>query len=95
MLHPTRPAASLHREGSAAPAREVWQTVPNSIARTMLLQLLITVRWGVGSDHGWLTPAQTVALVRQLVVAGTAVWPVSEPGSWAHVVAEGRDRPAR
>ncbi|MEW1914220.1 hypothetical protein AB0442_38370 [Kitasatospora sp. NPDC085895] len=50
----------------------MWQQVPGELHRAALLQLLIAVCFSVGSDHGTLPPAQTVALIKQVVMAGGA-----------------------
>ncbi|WP_030276400.1 hypothetical protein [Streptomyces sp. NRRL B-24484] len=57
-----------HRDAGAVAAREPWRLAPSELQRAALLQLLISVCVAVGSDHGTLAPAQTVALVKDLIV---------------------------
>ncbi|MEW1911265.1 hypothetical protein AB0442_22925 [Kitasatospora sp. NPDC085895] len=59
-----------HRDAGAAAAHALWQLAPAELQRAALLQLLISACAAVGSDHGTLPSAQTVALVKQLIVAG-------------------------
>ncbi|MEV7177720.1 hypothetical protein [Kitasatospora sp. NPDC093679] len=60
---------AAHRDAGAAAAHALWQLAPARLQQSALLQLLISACAAVGSDHGTLAPAQTVALVKQLIVA--------------------------
>ncbi|WP_345703747.1 hypothetical protein [Kitasatospora paranensis] len=60
-----------HREAGQAAARVVWEQADAEVRRVGLLQLLAVVCSAVGSDHGRLRPAQTVALIKKLVRTST------------------------
>ncbi|GAA2280270.1 hypothetical protein GCM10010430_77830 [Kitasatospora cystarginea] len=57
-----------HRSIGTQAAHLVWQEAPADVRHTAMLQLLIMLCWSVGSEHGQLTAAQTVALIKSLVV---------------------------
>jgi hypothetical protein len=59
-----------HRDAGQAAAREVWEQADTEVRQAGLLQLLVVVCSAVGSDHGRLTPEQTMALTKELIRSG-------------------------